>query len=322
MKYTNLGPLENISRLTLGGGGIGAVWGETSPEEGIATLQEVSDHGITLIDSAPGYNHCEELIGKAFNGRLPTGMKITTKCGLGNIGPDVVYDRLKASLTTSLATMKIDHVDLFFLHNHILPTYPWAINEQREYTHLYSSWLVFNENVIPAFQQLVKEGLTRHWGITGIDVPRAIIDVIQGDVPPAAVQATANLLDSPGALTDSHADPRPRDIIAAAVKAGVGVMGIRAVQAGALTSSFDRELHDTHPEMVDFRRATPFRELCKKWGENPAIIAHRYSLAMPGVDTVVLGVKNREEMRQIIDAEAKGPLEPDQMEAIDALGLR
>ena len=35
----------------------------------------------------------------------------------------------------------------------------------------------------------------------------------------------------------------------------VGVMGIRAVQAGALTSAIDRPLPGDHPEMEDFARA-------------------------------------------------------------------
>ena len=43
---------------------------------------------------------------------------------------------------------------------------------------------------------------------------------------------------------------------------------------------------------------------------------------MEGVDSVVLGVKNREELRQCLDAEAAGPLPPEEMEAIDSLRLR
>ena len=32
MHYTTLGPLAQISRLTLGGGGLGQIWGETTPQ--------------------------------------------------------------------------------------------------------------------------------------------------------------------------------------------------------------------------------------------------------------------------------------------------
>ncbi len=43
---------------------------------------------------------------------------------------------------------------------------------------------------------------------------------------------------------------------------------------------------------------------------------------MPGVDTVILGVKNRAELTQCLDAEAAGPLDPKVMARIDGLGLR
>ena len=52
------------------------------------------------------------------------------------------------------------------------------------------------------------------------------------------------------------------------------------------------------------------------------MIAHRYALGMPGVDTLVLGVKNRDELRQCLDAEAAGALSPEEIDAVDALRLR
>lgn len=41
-----------------------------------------------------------------------------------------------------------------------------------------------------------------------------------------------------------------------------GVMGVRAVQAGALTRALDRA--DTSPTAEDYRRAAPFRALCQQ----------------------------------------------------------
>ena len=95
-------------------------------------------------------------------------------------------------------------------------------------------------------------------------------------------------------------------------------MGIRAVQAGALTDSFDRGLPEDHPEVADFQRAEPFRALAKEIGESPASLAHRYSLSMEGVSTVIWGVKNRDELGECIAAEARGLLDPGLMAWIDA----
>ena len=96
-------------------------------------------------------------------------------------------------------------------------------------------------------------------------------------------------------------------------------MGIRAVQAGALTDAFDRELPEDHPDMADYRRSGPFRDLARQVGESPASLAHRYALSMKGVSTVVLGIKNRQELRECVDAEAKGPLSTELTARIDAL---
>jgi aryl-alcohol dehydrogenase-like predicted oxidoreductase len=320
METRTLGPLGPVSSLTLGGGGIGALWGETTRDEGIATLREAVEAGITVLDAAPGYNVCEELIGEAFGGSLPAGTLVTTKCGIGNPEPGTVLARFRSSLEASLTAMRLNHVDLFFLHGHIAPPSDVApeVYAGRELAD-YTPWDIYVEEVIPAFQALQREGLITHWALTGVDTPEAIIAAVGLDERPAAIQSVTNLLDSPGSLNGRWA-ARPRDIIAAADAAGVGVMGIRAVQAGALTAVIDRPLDPDHPETLDYTLAAPFRALCAQWGEDPAIIGHRYALAMDGVGTVILGVKNRAELHALI--ESATPLEPDRVDAIDALGLR
>ena len=110
---------------------------------------------------------------------------------------------------------------------------------------------------------------------------------------------------------------RPREIITAARERGTGVMGIRVAAAGALTDAIDRELPDDSPVMADFRRAAPVRELARELGETAASLALRYALSMPGVDTVVLGVKNRSELRECLAAESRGPLSAETMKRID-----
>jgi aryl-alcohol dehydrogenase-like predicted oxidoreductase len=131
------------------------------------------------------------------------------------------------------------------------------------------------------------------------------------------VQCIANLLDSPGGLKFFHGAAKPREIMAAARANGVGVMGIRAVQAGALTAAIDRPLAGDHPETRDYAHAAGFRRLCTELGENPAVLAHRYALSLD-IDTLVLGVKNRRELAECIGAAEAGPLPGDLMARIDA----
>ena len=322
MRKANLGSLGPVSRLTLGGGGIGQVWGEVSRDEAIATLTAAIDGGIDVLDAAPLYGNCQAFIGEVFDGRLPAGVKVTTKCGLGTPPPGEAAARLTASLEASLAAMRLPRVDLFFLHSNIaMDGFTFAHSAERQ-DQMSTRWSVYEAEVAPAMERLKADGRIGAWGITGIGVPDAILAAIGHHPKPDAVQAIANLMDSPGALNRFGGPARPRAIIAVAKAPGLGVMGILAVQAGALTRGFDRATSSNSPDTHDYDRAAPFRALCQRWGEDPALVAHRYALGIEGVDTVVLGVKNRAELAQCLAAEAAGPFEPAQLAQIEALGLR
>ena len=266
---------------------------------------------------APSYGRgeAEVVLGEAFGGRLPAGVRVSTKCAVGNRAAREVLPLLERSLDESLARLKLDRVDLFFLHNQIVPD---ARADQIPGT----PHRLFVEAVRPAFEQLVARGRIGAWGITGIGVPTTIIATLNEDPAPAAVQVVTNLLDSPGAMQRYDEPPRPREIIAAAYWRGLGIMGIRAVQAGALTDAFDREIPGDHPERLDYQRSAAFRALARELGESPASLAHRYALSMTGVATVVLGVKNRTELRECMTAEARGVLDPALMARIDAAAGR
>jgi aryl-alcohol dehydrogenase-like predicted oxidoreductase len=317
-----LGPLENVSRLTLGGGGIGEGWGPTSREEAVATVRLAVEAGITLIDTAPLYRHCERVIGETFEGAAPAHVRFTSKCRLGTPPPGEGAARLERSLDASLAAMRLERIDLFFLHTNICADdYVFAVRPDRQDVFA-TRWATYADEFVPAMQSFQAAGKIAHWGITGVGVPAAILRALDHAPAPAIVQAIANLLDSAGGMKNFAEPAAPRAIIAVAKARGIGVMGIRAVQAGALTGAIDRELPDGHAEARDFDRAATFRALAREVGEDPAILAHRYALAMPGVDTVILGVKNRAELRGCLAAEAAGVLEPGLIARIDGLGLR
>jgi aryl-alcohol dehydrogenase-like predicted oxidoreductase len=316
-----LGSVGEVSRLTLGGGGIGQIWGENSKDEALATLKAAIDGGITLLDAAPMYRNCQAFIGEVFGGRLPDGVKITTKHQLGNPPPSGAAWQLTDSLRQSLAAMKLERVDVYFLHSNLHGEgFHYAFGDLRR-DEFSTSLPLYADVVVETMESLKARGLIGAWGITGIGVPTAVLSAIGHDPKPDVVQAIANLMDSAGALRRYAEPARPREIAAAAKARGCGVMGIRAVQAGALTAAVDRELSPNSPDRKDYDRAASFRALCADWGEDPAYVAHRYALSMPNIDTVVLGVKNRAELQMCLEAESAGPLEPAQMAAIDGLGL-
>ena len=317
MQQRPLGNLWPVSVLTLGGGGIGMVWGETTFEECVSTVHAAVAAGINLIDLAPTYGNgkAEEVVGAAFNGKLPEGIRVTSKCGLGNAARAEIEPMLRRSIEGSLARLRLSHLDLFFLHSNVVPdaAHPARRPEVANRMTLYQTFVT---EVRPLFERLVGEGLIGAWGLTGIGHPDTIIRLLGERPPPASVQSIANLLDSPGALKFFDGPAKPRDVMAAARANGVGVMGIRAVQAGALTSALDRPLAADHPEMRDYARAAGFRRVAAELGVTPALLAHRYALSLP-VDTVVLGVKNRAELAECVAAAEAGPLPPDLVARID-----
>ena len=149
--------------------------------------------------------------------------------------------------------MRLDHVDVLFVHN--------AITLGTEGHERLTPASVVAEAVAPAFERLIAEGRIRHWGLTGIGEPDALIHLLDNGPRPDYIQCIANLLDSPGGLLRGGMPARPRDVIAAANANGTAVMGIRAVQAGALTDAIDRSLPDGHSELADYDRAAPFRAI-------------------------------------------------------------
>ena len=89
MNYRDFKPYSKVSSLTLGGGGIGQVWGETTSEEAIKTVHAALDHGINHFDVAPMYGkgEAERIIGQSLNGLDSDNLFFTTKCQLGTL-PD------------------------------------------------------------------------------------------------------------------------------------------------------------------------------------------------------------------------------------------
>ena len=71
MHFRNFKPFSKVSALTLGGGGIGQVWGETTKEEAIQTVHSALDHGINHFDVAPMYGkgEAERVLGESLNGK-------------------------------------------------------------------------------------------------------------------------------------------------------------------------------------------------------------------------------------------------------------
>jgi aryl-alcohol dehydrogenase-like predicted oxidoreductase len=123
MHHHSFGPLPPVSTLTLGGGGLGMLWGETTVDECIATVHDAVAAGINLLDLAPRYGDgkAEEVVGEAFGGRLPEGVRVTSKCNVGEPLAYQIEDIVRHSIDDSLKRLRLSQLDLFFLHSSVVP---------------------------------------------------------------------------------------------------------------------------------------------------------------------------------------------------------
>jgi len=318
MENRVLGPLGSTSALTLGGAGIAGCWGPTSTDEALATIEAAVDAGISLLDVAPSYEtsqaprEAERLVGAAFNGRPPSGVRVLTKVSVEDADPEAIRATIRESLEQSLQTMRLDRVDILVHHAYLRPP-------RMPYLPPTLSYDLYRRVLRPEFEALREEKLIGAWGLTATGHPEAVFSALGEEPLPQVVQSVTNLLDSPGSLWNFGEAEQPDNsgTRRRASEAGIGVMGIRAVQAGALTDALDRTLPPDDPDRHDFDRAGGLRALATRRGESAAFLAYRYALSMESVDTVVIGVKNREELAECVAAEAAGRLSPDEMQEVE-----
>src|SRR5246127_1170137 len=155
MQQKSFGKLPPVSLLTLGGGGLGMVWGETTFEECVATVHAAVNAGINWIDLAPRYGDgkAELVVGEAFAGRLPAGVRVTSKCNIGNPPAGDIEPLVRQSIVGSLERLRLSRLDLFFLHSNVVPDaddmarWPAAASRMTPYE-------IFVGQVRPLFERL------------------------------------------------------------------------------------------------------------------------------------------------------------------------
>jgi aryl-alcohol dehydrogenase-like predicted oxidoreductase len=309
-----------VSVLSFGGGGVGGVYGPVARDEAVATVRAAVEAGITLFDLAPSYGpgeaspEAELVVGEAFSGRVPEGVRLTSKVALDDAQPvGSLAGAIRESLRGTLERLRVPRIDLFFLHSYVRP--PHVAARGAEVIDISS----VRDVVRPTFEQLVEEGLIGDWGLTGVAHPDAICSLLREEPKPAVVQCVANALDAVGNMWPFDASEHPDNgrIRREAARNGVAVMGIRALAAGALADSLDRTAAADDPALVDFREAQAFRALAHAKGIAPAQLALRYALSLPDIATVTLGAKTRVELAGCLAAETAGALNDDERAEVD-----
>ena len=319
MEYRTLGRTGlSVSAVGVGGGGIGQVWGPTTDEECIRTVQQAYELGVNFFDVAPSYGDgkAEEILGQAarpFRQQVLYATKVrVTPSQRGNI-----EGAIRESLEASLRRLQTDHVDLLQLHS--------RVRQERNPDHAGSVSLTHvlgPGGILETMQELRREGKVRFFGFTGYGDYDGVLGVMESGGFDT-VQAQYDLLpqSSMGKRPVFVADwPIPSHVIPLAAEFGLGVIGIRALAAGALSEALDRPGDAEKQE--DFRKARSLRFLVRSPYRTLSQAAMRFALMNEGIATVVPGVKNVAELEEAVGCLELPPIPAEDLARVDELYAR
>ena len=149
-----------LSILGFGCGAVGGLMVRGSPADQDRAIGLALDAGINYFDTAVQYGNgvSETNLGRIMAARKPAGVAVGTKVRVPSANFGAIAKTIADSMDGSLQRLKMDHVDIFHLHN------PITLNGGGE---TLSVAQVRNE-VVPAFEALRAAGKTRFLGITAV----------------------------------------------------------------------------------------------------------------------------------------------------------
>jgi len=287
MRYVSLGETGlQVSRLALGTAAFGieryGIQGADEPpivekKEAIRLVRATIDAGFNLFDTARSYGESESVLGEALANE--SHCVVATKV---SIPPDISVRSsadqscaVRKSLETSLRALRRDTLDIVQIHN--------ATRDVLEKT-----------EILGVLQCARQQGNLRFVGASVYGEDAALAAVGTGCVD--VLQIAVNLLDQRMLCK----------VVPQAEKANTGVLARSAFLKGALTE----RARLLPPSLVALSgAANRLRDaLGETWGGLPSV-AVRFCLSLPGIHSVLLGLRNISELQMALEAEASGPLD-------------
>jgi L-galactose dehydrogenase/L-glyceraldehyde 3-phosphate reductase len=319
MEYRTLGRTGlRVSALGFGCGNVGGLMVRGTAAERERTVARALELGVNFFDTAPAYGDglSERHLGAAL-GALRPDCLVATKVGLDAGGLADPAAGVARSLEASLRRLRRERVDLLQLHNPIRvgprPGEPGAADVL--------------ERILPALDALRRAGKARFVGITALGDTPALHRVIAAGAVDTA-QVCLNLLNpSAGAAVRSGFPAQDFDrLLDRAAAAGVGVVVIRVLAAGALSGGPARHplaapavdpIASGPDYAADVARARALQVLVDE-GHAGSLVeaALRFPLGSPAVSTVLLGYSSLEQLETAAAAVARGPLPEAAMERL------
>ena len=280
--------------MTIGGRDRFAKMGNLGVDETVRILDLLRDKGVTTLDTADVYSYgaCEEVLGQALKGRRDDFVLVTKayqRMFPGPFGTGLSRKYLIAACEASLKRLQTDYVDLYLCHE--------------------PDMLVPLEETLRAYDDLVRSGKVRYVGCSNHAAWQVMKALGVSDRVNAPRYITQQVNYSLVARDAEH------EIIPFGLDQKVGLMVWSPLQAGLLTGKFRRDtpkpavarINDIGtPGTVDFERlyriVDVLDDLARTRGVSISQVAINWVLHKPGVDTVILGARNEEQLRDILGA--------------------
>lgn len=295
-----------ISGLTLGTMNWGDTVDEVFAEE---ILHEFREAGGTAIDTAYGYGDgaAEEILGQLRSGSARDELVLIGKAGISRTTGSRVVDTSRGTLLNqldaSLRRLRTDHLDLWLVHT-------WADDVPLAET-------------MSALEHAVATGRTRYVGVSNY----AGWQLVAADaiLQRARVPLTANEIEY--SLVERSAD---QEIVPAARHIGAGLLAWAPLGGGVLTGKYRRGVPADSRAASGRHSGWAARRLggasdpivdavataADGLGVSPAQVALSWARARPGVSSLIVGVRNRTQLRTVL-AGAERTVPPEIVQALD-----
>lgn len=260
--------------------GAGAYSGRPfAAEDAGRLLNAVLDAGINYLDTSPDYGQCEDVIGQYASHRR-RDFVLATKFGcLQTHAPDHdanhewTVENFRRNLERSLRRLRTDVIDVWQMHT------PVTVEQVRE------------EDVRAAAEDAKAAGKIR---VVGVSADRRTSAGFRGWRVYETLQTSYSLLER-----------RDEALLAEVHDRGVGTIVRGSVAQGDPAhggGGMPKRWQAWHDAQLD--------ELLPE-GETRTGFLLRYALAMPSIDTLIVGMRNEKQLRENLAAAALGPLPVD-----------
>ena len=302
-----------VSRLTFGCGAVGGLMTKGAAADQDRAIAWARDNGINFFDTAASYGNgiSEVNLGRALNGNTD-GIVVSTKVGLSNDDLSDIAGSITGSLDASLDRLKLDHVDIFQLHNTL----------GRSNSRGTLNFKQVLDDVIPAFERLREVGKVRFLGFTAKGDTDDLHKLVECGAFSSAQIFYNLLVPSAGeTVPDNYPSDDFGKLIDVALDSGVGAIGVRVLAGGALSGNENRHplgmpsvapIGSETDYSTDVQRARQFIPLIEGgYAESLPELAIRYVISNPALPTTEIGIATLAELQQAAAAINKGPLSDD-----------